>query len=729
MSLRAQTLQNIYQNKKDVRFSSNSKDKQITEYFGKLVFGPDAIKKYLMRDAYENLMNAIETGERIDAKTADFVAVGMKNWAMDNGATHYTHWFQPLTGKTAEKHDSFFRLDKNGNAIETFSGSALVKQEPDGSSFPSGGLRATHSARAYTIWDPSSYAFIIDSSYGKTLCIPTIFISYNGESLDLKTPLLKSIHAIEKAATDVCRYFDTRVNKVTPTLGWEQEYFIVDEALYNQRMDLMSCGRTLFGNASARGQQLEDHYFASIPERVHDFMLDFEDDCLMLGIPITTRHNEVAPNQYECAPYFEFVNIAADHNQLLMDIIDKIAKRHRLRALLHEKPFAGVNGSGKHNNWSLQTDLGKNLLDPGDDPSQNLQFMTFFINVIKAVYNHGNLLRASIATAGNEHRLGANEAPPAIISVYTGDYLEHVLNAFKNDQEFRLSDEDSELMINVPKIAKVDRDTTDRNRTSPFPFTGNRFEFRAVGSSVNVSHPMTVLNTMVADQLGIFKLDVDEMINNGYEKEKAIREVLKRYLTEAEVIIYNGNGYSDEWVVEAEKRGLKNIKSTPEALDMYLTEESRDLFVNNNIFTDSEIKARYSVFLEEYIKKIEIEARLCEEISRTQIIPAVIKYQTSLLKNLKSLESLSTIEPNEGLRNLLSQINSNLNSLLLATDTLTKEREMAHHHSTEALIAKAYHNNVKSSMDKVRLYADKLELIVEDNSWPLPKYRELLYIH
>lgn len=728
MSIRRESLLNINPYKSDARFTSNVKGKAISEYFGKLVFNEEAIKKYLMKEAYENLMLAVETGQKIDQKTADFVAVGMRNWALDNGATHYTHWFQPLTGKTAEKHDSFFKLDKKGNPIEAFSGSELIKQEPDGSSFPSGGLRMTHKARGYTVWDPSSFAFIVESSHGKTLCIPAIFISFEGDSLDLKTPLLKSIYALEKAAVDVCQYFDENVKKVMPTLGWEQEYFVVDESLFNARPDLVLCGRTLFGNASARGQQLDDHYFASIPERVHDFMHDFEDDCLMLGIPITTRHNEVAPTQFECAPNFEFCNVAADHNQLLMSIIDKIAKRHNLRALIHEKPYSGINGSGKHNNWSMQTDTGVNLLSPNNDIGNDLQFLTFFINVIAAVKNNASLLMASILNAGNEHRLGANEAPPAIISVFTGDHIEKVLNNFLNDIHDS-ENGDEFLDLNLERIANIQKDTSDRNRTSPFPFTGNRFEFRAVGSSVNVSNPMTVLNTIVADQLTKFKTRVDSQISNGDEKKLAIRTVLKEILKESENIIFNGDNYSNDWLEEAKKRGLPRVASAPEAYSEYLKQEYIDLFERTKVFTPSEVKARYNVLLEEYISKLEIESRLIEEIALSQIIPACIDYQNKLIKNTKGLIDINLSQEADGMLDIIKRISNHVNEMKIALNKMIDERDLAEEESDHHKKAELFSNNVKPKFEKIRYHADKLELIVDDKSWPLPKYRELLFLH
>lgn len=728
MSTRLSSVQSIHQRKEDRRFVSNTKDTQIVSLFGSNVFGDEAIKKYIMRDAYESLMRSIETGERIDEKTADFVAVGMKNWAMDKGATHYTHWFQPMTGKTAEKHDSFFKLDKKGNPIETFDGSTLVQQEPDGSSFPNGGLRQTHSARAYTVWDPSSYAFIQETSYGKVLYIPAIFITYNGESMDLKTPLLKSIYTLDKAATAVCKLFDERINKVYPTLGWEQEYFIVDEALFNSRADLVMCGRTLFGNASARGQQLDDHYFATIPERVQDFMIDFEDDCHMLGIPVTTRHNEVAPTQFECAPHFEPSNIAADHNQVLMELLDKIAKRHNLRALLHEKPYKGINGSGKHNNWSMSTDTGENLFKGGDDPANDLRFLTFFINTLKAVDDHAELLRASIATTGNEHRLGANEAPPAIISVFTGNDIAVVLEDFLNDVNPGRSEKQM-LELELEKIAKIQKDKTDRNRTSPFPFTGNRFEFRAVGSSVNVSTPNTVLNTIMADQLNKFKADVDARMESGLEKEQAIRASLKDILKASQKVIFNGDGYSDEWVEEAEKRGLPHVRSTPEAYGAFVSEKTKRLFIDNNIFSEAELTARYNMLIEEYSAKLDIEARTIEEIVKTQIIPSVVEYQKSLIRTVKDLNSIGLEGETEELKKLIQNINTNLNGMSSKLREMTEKRLEAEQIHDETEKAKFFYDVVKNYFDEIREHADALEMQVEDKSWPLPKYREILFLH
>ncbi len=727
MSIRLSSLQSISANREDKKFTSNIKDKPISQIYNEHVFDDDAIKKYVMRDAYELLLRSIKTGQRIDEKTADFVAIGMKNWAMDKGVTHYTHWFQPMTGKTAEKHDAFFRLNADGQAIETFDGKLLIKQETDGSSFPNGGLRDTPTARAYTIWDPSSSAFLQETSYGKVLCIPAIFISYDGNSLDLKTPLLKSNHALDKAATAVCKYFDERVSSVQSQLGWEQEYFIIDENLYNARPDLVLCGRTLFGNASARGQQFDDHYFASIPERVHDFMIDFEDDCLMLGIPITTRHNEVAPTQFECAPHYETSNIAADHNQLLMDMIDRIAKRHGLRVLLHEKPYKGINGSGKHNNWSMSTDTGENLFKPSKTDSSNLRFLTFFINVVKAIGDNSELLRASIATSGNEHRLGANEAPPAIISVFTGDDVGAMLDCFSAGDDLPSFDE-SLFEIDLEKICHFNKDSTDRNRTSPFPFTGNRFEFRAVGSSVNVSHPITVLNTIMADQLTKFKENVDSRMAHGAGTDDAISDELRKILSECQDVIFNGDGYSQEWVDEAARRGLPNVKSTPDALRAYISEGSKELFLRHKVFTEAELEARYNVMTEEYIHKLEMESRLFEEISNTQIVPAVVEYQNLLIQNIKDMAEIGLGQESDVMKDQLTEISHHLKAMMGALSLMGRTRIEVLKNETDYEIARDYYEKIKPLFSDIRDNADALEMLVDDKIWPLPKYRELLFL-
>ncbi|MCE9540501.1 MAG: glutamine synthetase III, partial [Bacteroidetes bacterium] len=613
---------------------------KVSEFFGENVFGIDAMREYLSEEAFNSVMSAIEQGARIDRKMADQVAASMKAWANSKGATHYTHWFQPLTGTTAEKHDAFFEPTEGGRAIERFGGSQLVQQESDASSFPNGGIRNTFEARGYTAWDPTSPAFVIS----KTLCIPTIFVSYTGEALDFKTPLLKTLHLLDKAAVDVCQYFDKNVTKVNVTLGWEQEYFLVDEALYNARPDLSMTGRTLFGHAPAKGQQLEDHYFGSIPERATAFMRDFEIESLKLGIPIKTRHNEVAPNQFECAPVFEECNLAVDHNQLLMDVMEKIARRHNFCVLLHEKPYAGVNGSGKHNNWSMSTNTGKNLLSPGKTPKTNLQFLTFFINTVMAVHDNADLMRAAIASANNDHRLGANEAPPAIMSVFLGTQLSNVLDELETKvKSGKMSpDEKTALKLGVGKIPDILLDNTDRNRTSPFAFTGNKFEFRAVGSSANCAGPMIVLNAIVSDQLIQFKKDVDALISKNVDKDEAIFQILRKYIVESKKIRFEGNGYGEEWVKEAAKRGLSNIKTTPLALNAFVSKQTMNLFERHGILTEREQHARHDIYLETYTKKIQIESRVMADLAMSHIIPTAIKYQSSLIENVKGLKDIMT---------------------------------------------------------------------------------------
>jgi len=728
--LRNQALQTLLTDENKSFFKSTSNIYKISDIYGKLVFNSNAMKKYISKDVLSNFHSAIEKQEKIDRYTADFIAEGMRNWALDNNVTHYTHWFQPMTGKTAEKHDTFFRLSESNLAIEEFSGKELIQQEPDASSFPSGGLRQTHQARGYTIWDPSSPVFIRETNNTRTMCIPSFFISYTGESLDLKTPLIKSINAVDKAATAVSSLFDESVARVIPTLGWEQEYFVIDEALFNTRPDLVLCGRTLYGKASPRGQQLEDHYFGTIPERVSEFMSDFEYECYRLGIPIKTRHNEVAPTQFECAPHFEFANIAADHNQYLMDIIDLVAKRHKLRILLHEKPFAGLNGSGKHNNWSLMNDKGENLLNPGDNPADNLRFLTFFVCTISAVYKHADLLRAAIANAGNEHRLGANEAPPAIISIFIGDYLTNILENVNNLQDEKIdTTSTNSFTLNIERIANLELDSNDRNRTSPFAFTSNKFEFRAVGSSVNVSKPITILNTIVADELNRFKSDVDILMNDGADKNQSIIETIGKFYEESKKILFNGNNYSADWVKEAEERGLSNITNTPDALSVYLREESIELFERNNVLTRNEIVARYNVFAEEYIKRIDIESHLIEELARTMIIPSAINYQNELIKNVKGLKDIGLSEESFFLIQIIKEISYNLKKMKLALDKLNVEHKSAHAIKDLSQEAVAFSTKVKPVFDEIRFFADKLEMIVEDKHWSLPKYRELLFLH
>lgn len=710
----------------------NQPNKQVSEYFGANVFGIDAMREFLSEEAFNSVMEAMDKGSTIDRKMADQVAACMKAWAQSKDVTHYTHWFQPLTGTTAEKHDGFFEPIGNGRAIERFSGSQLVQQEPDASSFPNGGVRSTFEARGYTAWDPTSPAFI----WGKTLCIPTIFVSYTGEALDFKTPLLKSLTALDKAATDICQsYFDKNVTKVIGTLGWEQEYFLIDSALYNIRYDLQQTGRTLFGHAPAKGQQLEDHYWGSIPERVSAFMRDFEYESHLLGIPVRTRHNEVAPAQFECAPVFEEINIAVDHNQLLMDVMEKVAIRHNFRVLLHEKPYAGVNGSGKHNNWSLATNTGKNLLSPGKTPKTNIQFLTFFINTVKAVWEHADLLRASIATANNDHRLGANEAPPAIMSVFLGAQLNKVLDELeKSVGEKKLSPEEkTALKLSIGKIPDILLDNTDRNRTSPFAFTGNKFEFRAVGSSANCAGAMTVLNSIMAEQLMKFKADVESLINSKkMDKDDAIFQVLKRYISESKKIRFEGNGYGDEWKAEAKRRGLSNNPTTPTALDAFVSKKSLHLFESLGILNHREQEARYEIYLETYTKKIQIESRIIADMVNNQIIPAALNYQKTLIDNVSGLKSiLPAAEFKKAAQtqiDLIKEISERVAVIKKAADDMTEARKKANTLDSAKKQAHAYCDKVKAYFENIRYNVDKLENIVDDNTWPLPKYREMLYL-
>lgn len=702
---------------------------RVDAYFGKNIFGRDAMRQYLSEEAYSSVVEAIEKGVNIDRRIADQVASAMKSWASEKGATHYTHWFQPLTGDTAEKHDAFFEPIEGGRAIERFGGGQLIQQEPDASSFPNGGIRNTFEARGYTAWDPSSPAFILSN----TLCIPTIFVSYTGEALDYKTPLLKALHLLDKAATDVCQYFDKNITKVTATLGWEQEYFLIDSALYNARPDISMTGRALFGHTPAKGQQLEDHYFGSIPERVAHFMREFEIECHYLGIPVKTRHNEVAPNQYECAPIFEECNLAVDHNQLMMDVMRKVARHHNFRVLFHEKPFAGVNGSGKHNNWSLGTNTGKNLLSPGKTPKTNLQFLTFFINVLKAYHDNADLLRATIASAGNDHRLGANEAPPAIMSAFLGSQLSAVLDELEAKvKSGKMSPDDkSALKLGIGKIPEILLDNTDRNRTSPFAFTGNKFEFRAVGSSANCAGPMIALNTIMADQLIKFKKEVDILIDKGTDKDEAIFQVLHQYIIDSKKIRFEGNGYGDEWVKEAEKRGLNNIKTTPEALDIYIHKKTIDLFDKHNILNEREMHARHEIRLENYTKKIQIESRVIGDLSLNHILPIAIAYQTTLIDNVKGLRDLFGEKEFKKLASiqleLIEAISAHASIIKKSVDEMTEERKKANALSDTRKMAIAYCDKVKPHFETIRYNVDKLELIVDDLSWPLPKYRELLF--
>ncbi len=728
---------------------------KVSDFFGVNVFSYEVMQKYLSEGILKTVRMAMESSTPIDRATADEVAIAMKTWALENGVTHYTHWFQPLTGATAEKHDVFLDIAPNGKVVEKFGGGQLVQQEPDASSFPSGGIRSTFEARGYTGWDPSSPAFI----FGKTLCIPTIYISYTGEALDYKTPLLKALNALNKAAVPVCNYFDKDVKKVISTLGWEQEYFLVDEALFSVRPDLVHSGRALFGANPAKGQQLEDHYFGSIPERVNEYMRDFETESYKLGIPLKTRHNEVAPNQYEVAPIFEEANIAVDHNQLLMDLMDKVARRHKLRVLFYEKPFAGVNGSGKHNNWSMSTDTGKNLLSPGRTPESNLQFLTFFINTIKAVHDYSDIMRASIASAGNEHRLGANEAPPAIISVFIGQQLTKVLDTFAQGEtkgKPGKSSEKKSLKLDIGHIPELTLDNTDRNRTSPFAFTGNKFEFRAVGSSANCAQAMLVLNTIVAEQLTQFKTDVDKRVNKSTSTEEAIIQVLRGYVTASANIRFEGNNYSNEWVKEAARRGLPNVQTTPEALEALITEKAINLFEKQGIFSKREQEARHEIQAEMYTKKIQIESRIMADMALTQIIPVALKYQNLLINNVKGLKEvfsssqvLANVEMDsrkgkamaEPMGNggryediadtqiaMIKEISERVSVIQSRTEQMIEERKKANKIEDATDKAFAYCEKVKACFDEIRYHADKLELIVDDSMWPFPKYRELLFI-
>lgn len=701
----------------------------VAAYYGENVFGRDAMRQHLSEEAYNTVMAAIEKGERIDRNMAEVIASGMKSWSVSKGATHYTHWFQPLTGTTAEKHDAFFEPVEGGKAIERFGGSQLVQQEPDASSFPSGGIRNTFEARGYTAWDPTSPAFII----GDTLCIPTIFVSYTGDTLDFKTPLLKALAALDKAAVDVCQYFDKNVTKVIATLGWEQEYFLVDEALHNARPDLATTGRTLFGAAPAKGQQLEDHYFGSIPDRATAFMRDLEIEAHKLGIPIKTRHNEVAPNQFECAPIYEEINLAVDHNQLLMDLMQKVARRHNFCVLLHEKPYAGVNGSGKHNNWSLATNTGKNLLSPGKTPKTNLQFLTFFINTIKAFHDNDDLLRATIASAGNDHRLGANEAPPAIMSVFLGSQLTSVLDELEEKVKSgkMTPDEKTQLKLNIGKIPDILLDNTDRNRTSPFAFTGNKFEFRAVGSSANCSGAMTVVNTIMTEQLVQFKKDVDALLATGIEKDEAIFQVLRDYIVASKRVRFEGNGYGEEWVKEAKKRGLNNFKTTPEALESWMNKKYIDMFIRHNVLTEREQHARYEIYLETYVKKIQIESRIMGDIAMSDIIPAALSYQNTLITNVRGLKELLGAsefkKAAEMQLEMITDISMHINGIKTNVDAMIEARKNANNIEDWKKKADAYCNKVKPYFEIIREHVDKLEMAVADQAWPLPKYRELLF--
>ena len=724
--LRFQAIQDAV-NRRPVSFHSDQKKSLL---FASHVFNKKVMRTFLTKQAFKDVDQAIEKGTKISRTVADHVAASMKDWAISMGATHYTHWFQPLTGATAEKHDAFFDIDSNGDSLEYFDGSQLVQQEPDASSFPSGGIRNTFEARGYTAWDPSSPAFI----YGATLCVPTIFVSYTGQALDNKTPLLRALSAIDDAATQVAKYFDKNVSHVQATLGWEQEYFLVDKALAASRPDILLAGRTLVGHPPPKGQQLDDHYFGSIPTRAINFMRELEYECMLLGIPVKTRHNEVAPNQFELAPIFEEANLAVDHNALLMDIMGKIASKHQFKVLLHEKPFSGINGSGKHNNWSLQTDTGVNLLSPGKTPMSNLQFLTFFVTTIKAVQNYESLIRSSVASAGNDHRLGANEAPPAIISVFIGSQLSAVLENLEKVSKGKLSpQEKTDLKLNVVgKIPDVLLDNTDRNRTSPFAFTGNKFEFRAVGSNQNCAIPMTVLNTIVAKQLNDFKLEVDVLIKSKkLKKDDAIFNVLREYIKTTKNILFDGDGYSNSWEKEAARRGLSNLKKTPEALSVWMQDNIIELFDGMDVMNPIEQKARYEIQLEQYIQRVEIESLVLENMANNQILPTAFKYQHLLVENVNGLKQIygdSFTKHAPVAMETIEKISALTDALTSSCLALSKARTKANSMSKLSDSAQMYAKNVLPIFDVIRNAIDGLELIVDDSTWPLAKYRELLFL-
>lgn len=700
-----------------------------SDQFGANVFNAVVMRQVMSKEAYNSVMDAIEGGGKINRKLADEIATYMKIWAISKGATHYTHWFQPLTGTTAEKHDAFFEPISTTDAVDRFGGAQLVQQEPDASSFPNGGIRNTFEARGYTAWDPTSPAFI----HGTTLCIPTVFVSYTGEALDNKAPLLRSLLAIDQAATEVARYFDKAVTKVNATLGWEQEYFLIDKALTLSRPDLLLAGRTLLGHSPAKGQQLDDHYFGSIPDRVLNYMIELENECVRLGIPVKTRHNEVAPNQFELAPIYEEANLAVDHNSLLMDLMDKMADKHNFKVLFHEKPFAGINGSGKHNNWSLATNKGVNLLSPGTTPTKNLQFLTFFINTIKAVHDNEELLRASVASATNDHRLGANEAPPAIVSVFIGSQLNKVLEELEDVSKGKLSPEEkTDLKLNVVgKIPEILLDNTDRNRTSSFAFTGNKFEFRAVGSKANCAKPMMILNTIVAKQLKAFKVEVDALIDKkGLKKDEAIFNVLREYIKSSKKIRFEGDGYSAAWEKEAMKRGLSNNKTTPEALKVYLKKSTIELFEQMEVMSEVEIKARYEIELEEYVHKVQIESRVLGDIARNHVIPTAIRYQNVLIANVQGIKDVfgsdfKKLAPEQ--LDLIEEISEHISEINSKVNMMIEARKYANKLDKAQLKAEAYCQRVLPFFEDIRYHCDKLELMVEDNLWPLTKYRELLF--
>lgn len=701
--------------------SSEAPSPKVSDYFGSQVFGLKEMQESLAPTIFKRVSSAIEKGTKIDMSTAEEIATAVKSWALSKGATHYTHWFQPLTGSTAEKHDTFFDAL---SGIEKFKGTALVQQEPDASSFPSGGIRTTFEARGYTAWDPSSPIFV----YDKTLCIPTIFVSYTGEALDFKTPLIRSSEAISNAAVDICHFFDRNVRKVTPSLGVEQEYFLVDKALYSTRPDLVMAGRTVFGHNPARGQQLDDHYFGSIPQRVKQYMKEFEIEAWRLGIPVSTRHNEVAPGQYEVAPLFEEINKAADHNLLLMDLMEKVADKHGFKVLFHEKPFAGLNGSGKHNNWSLITDTGVNLFQPSNSARENLQFLCFLVGTIKAVYVYADLLRASIASAANDFRLGANEAPPAIISVFLGSTLNSVLDELEQNGNVKIEKGDNMYMkLGITKIPEIILDNTDRNRTSPFAFTGNKFEFRAVGSSSNVAGPMTALNVIVADVLKDMKVDIDKEMEAGKEKKIAIVNVLRKYIKESKNVRFEGDGYSEDWAKEAKKRGLSNLKSTPFALDTLVAKKTAELYKRHSVLNEKELHARHEIRLENYIMRVQIESRVMGDLALNHIIPTAIQYQNKLIENANGLKGLGL--DHRAALETIEQVSKHIESLKLNVHEMIEARKRINKEEDIVKRAKQYSTDVKDAFfDKIRYAVDKLELLVDNEYWPLTKYREMLFL-
>jgi glutamine synthetase len=724
--LRFSALREVF-NREPLKVETPSKN--ISDYFGVNVFDLHKMEHYLSKEAYKVVKKAIEVGKSLTRQEANQVAIGLKAWALERGATHFTHWFHPLTDGTAEKHDGFIEIGDNGHVVENFSGEVLVQSEPDASSFPSGGIRNTFEARGYTAWDVSSPVFIV----GTTLCIPTIFVSYTGEALDYKAPLLKALSELDRAAIDICQYFDKDVNKVFATLGCEQEYFLIDEALYYSRPDIVLAERTLMGHQSAKDQQLSDHYFGAIPERVMYFIEDFECEAYKLGIPVKTRHNEVAPNQFECAPIHEEVNLAVDHNQLLMDVMKRIARKHKFRVLFHEKPFAGINGSGKHNNWSMATNTGVNLLSPGKNPKSNLQFLTFLVNVIKAVNDSNDVIRASVMNESNSYRLGGHEAPPAIISVFLGTYLTSMLeNIVSKVTEKKMTPaQKTELKLGIGKIPEILLDNTDRNRTSPFAFTGNRFEFRAVGASANCSASMIVLNAAVAYQLTRFKKEVDQIIKKGRNKDEAIFQVLKKYILESKRVLFEGDNYSKVWHAEAVKRGLSNISSVPDSLKCYLTPKSKEVLIGSGVFTEKELESRVEVEFEKFTKKVQIESRVLADLAINHIVPTGIRYMTSLIDNVRGLREIYSDAEYKKLagprKEVIIALSDHVSSIKKKVDDMVEERKKANVIEDTYKKAIAYEAKVKPYLEDIRSHIDKLELIVDNEIWPLPKYRELLF--